>query len=375
MEEWASQHQGMAVLIAALVSSVVGGICTWWLTRNSQSKVMGSQAATVDLLKGQLRQANQERASVEAKHTRLTEKLEHSEAELTGKLGTCEKHLADAKKIVRKYESVRAKLENSHVVRTYRQPVVLVGPKDVGKTSLLLQWHAPWDTTESIPHTQAHRSQEVPIHDLLEPLTEPHFADPDLLVEVESHLVLKVHDFPGELNGQKSIREVVIEETRSLRRQTRRSLGVVLILMFDAEEAHTGIKDKTQEYYNGDLFKGLRELVSTGQANLERLILVFNKYDKLRQHFPAEIGDQELLNLCIERFTPIFKLLRGACSPQKVCEVLTVLSREEMRFKNRGAPIVLGEAARAFVEAFTDGAAVKQIFGSPASTRAAEKFF
>src|SRR5687768_12286125 len=56
-----------------------------------------------------------------------------------------------------KYEAVKQRLEASFVVREYIQPVILVGPRAVGKTSLLVQWHAPWDHSRLNP-TQAHNT-------------------------------------------------------------------------------------------------------------------------------------------------------------------------------------------------------------------------
>lgn len=104
----------------------------------------------------------------------------------------------------------------------------------------------------------------VPIYDFKLEKTEPHFADPEILTNVHVHLKLKVHDFPGELSQQKHIVEQTKQETLSLRQSTGKNLGIVLICMFDAEEAARGLSDDTYAYYNGELFSNLREFIAYG---------------------------------------------------------------------------------------------------------------
>ena len=355
MENWFSQHQTLVVIICTLITSVVTGLCTWLLTRNSQS-------STNNLLTEQLGQIKQERESLKKKNQEANERLR-----------TTELRVNDLQTIAKKYEEIRANLQGSAVVRTYRQPVLLVGPRLVGKTSLLMQWHAPW-VISRLDRTQTHKTGDVPVYDYIEKNKEPHFAAPDLLVPAHSHLVLKVHDFPGEEKAQKLIRNIAIEETQNLQKQSKSNLGIVLICMFDAEEAAIGISKETKQYYNGELFRELRALVTHSQIHLERLILVFNKYDGLRAHFKEDVDDKELIRLCVEKFDPTYDLLHNVCNPEKVCEVFTVLSREEMHLKNRGAPIILGEAARAFVRTFAGREAEAKIIEQPATTYAAEKF-
>jgi hypothetical protein len=364
--EFISEHQWAITIIAAVLTNIVTVIGTWWLSKNYQS-------TQISLLTNQLDQTKKNKDELENANKSLKGNLTSTESQLKEKLNKITEQLSEANKIVEKYKKVRAKLENSSIVKVYYQPVVLVGPRNVGKSSLLLQWHAPWETHKPL-HNQRLKTSDVPIFDIVQSLKEPHFAEPELSVDVKLHLILRVYDFPGELSAQQEVREIIIDETQNLRYQTQRRLGVVLILMFDAEEAYTGISDRTRDYYDGDLFNELRELVSSGQVYLERLILVFNKYDKLRQHFPNSIHDEELLKKCIAAFYPVYKPLRRACNYEKVCEVFTILDRDEMRYKNRGAPIVKGEAARAFVEAFAGREALGRISDQAASTYSSEKF-
>src|SRR5205807_8816133 len=102
------------------------------------------------------------------------------------KLKSVEKEVTNLKGVAQKLEDVRGKLRTSAVVRTYRQPVILVGPRKVGKTSLQMQWHAPWITSR-LDRTQTHYKSEVPVYDFREEDKEPHFADPEISVPVHTH--------------------------------------------------------------------------------------------------------------------------------------------------------------------------------------------
>ncbi|HET9228751.1 MAG TPA: hypothetical protein VFR31_18875 [Thermoanaerobaculia bacterium] len=211
-----------------------------------------------------------------------------------------------------------------------------------------MQWHAPWDHGR-LEASVRERTVEVPVYDHAGGEAEPHFADESILVPVEKHLLLKVHDFPGEPHLQKKVREVAERETLELREQTGKNLGIVVVCMFDAEEAHTGISTETSAYYNGELFRELRALVTFRKVAIERLILVFNKYDRLRSHVAGSVSDESLLQRCLDRYEDIFKLLSGTCHSDRICECFTVLGREDLMPQSQGATIVLGEAARHFV--------------------------
>lgn len=104
------------------------------------------------------------------------------------------------------------------------------------------------------------------------------------------------------------------------------------------------------------------------------MILVFNKYDLLLKHRP-HLDEDGLLRLCFQSYKPIISLLRGICNPARVCEVSTILDRKNMARNNRGAPIVMGEATRAFVESIAGTKVVQQIVKDSASNKAGPMFF
>jgi GTPase SAR1 family protein len=294
--------------------------------------------------------------------------------ELTSKMTLFQREVKRLGSFETKYNLVKSRLKASSVVRDYYQPVILVGPKFVGKSSLLAQWHTPWNHSR-LKATQTHNISTVPIYDFRQSKVEPHFADSEILTDVHIHLKLNVHDFPGELAAQKSIVKQAVDETSNLRQKTNKPLGVVLICILNAEEAaNTTLSQKTIDYYNGDLFSNLRTLVSHNQVGIERLILVFNKYDLLKEKYPNN-DDKFLLNKCLEFFETVISPLRGTCNPEKVCEVFTVLSRGEDVIPNsRGASIVMGEAARNFVNSMAGDEAVKEVVKENATTYSARFF-
>ncbi len=271
-----------------------------------------------------------------------------------------ESKITNLEKISAKYNEVRKKLSDSYVVRTYELPVILLGPREVGKTSLMYQLHTPW--TEEIPEPSVkHKYCVIPIYDHTLDYTEPHFADTSINAKVKAHLNLKIHDFPGENENQEYIKRLVIEETQNLRAAANRNIGVVLVLMFDAQEVLTDIKVTTNKYYNGELFKSLRGLVQQGQIDIDRIIIVFNKYDKLKAAMP-HISDNELLQQCVRKYSFVFSGLTNVCNPEKVCEIATIFDMENIHINNKGASVVKGEMARAFVAAFIGRAKAQEHF-------------
>jgi hypothetical protein len=337
--DWLDTTAGLVGAICAVLGALVA-----WLAQREQTAVNNR------LLTGQMEQTKknweQEKIKLGEERETLRRQLEQSQRQAS----TLSTQVNELNQIKERYLAVRARLEKSFEVRTYRQPVLLVGPRLVGKTSLLTQWHAPWDHSH-LDRTQTIKTCEVPVFSFTEVDKDRHFADPDIFVSIETQLILRVHDFPGEPSSQKAILETVKSEMQALRSESRKNLGLVIVCMFDAEEATTGISKETREYYNGELFRDLRSLVTFREVELERLIFVFNKCDRLRQK-STKVGDRELLELCIEKFDYIFATMRTFCNRDKVCEVFTILSREELLFKNQGATIVKGEAARGLVQAF-----------------------
>jgi GTPase SAR1 family protein len=336
-----------SVIVSALISSLFSGGIAWKAAKSD----IGQKNS---LFAEQLRDSSQ--------------KIDR----LTSELNTTKRKVSSLSDFEKRYREVRKKLQASSVVREYIQPVILVGPRAVGKTSLLTQWHAPWDHSR-LQATQTHKISTVPIYDFNRDNTEPHFADPDILTDVHVHLKLRVHDFPGELSYQANIIDQTIQETIDLRKSTGKNLGIILICLFDAEEVDKGLSQTTIDYYNGELFSNLRELVNYKEIKIERLIIVFNKYDLLKKNH-SDKDDKILLELCLKTFKPLISSFRGFCNPERVCEIFTTLGREDMSLNNRGSSTVMSESARKFVETMAGFEAAQEVIKEKATTYAAPMF-
>lgn len=353
-------------IIVTVGAAVAGGLVTFAAGKNSREAHITTLQATVG-------NKNREIEELKRQRTAETEELKKARARVESELAACRARLTGAQKLADRYGQVKSRLEASSVVHSLAQPVVLVGPRFVGKSSLLMQWHAPWNHSPLLP-TPERRTAEVPVHDFQSDRREPHFADPEISVPVTVHLKLKVHDFPGELAMQSAVRSTIVDETAALREATSLNLGVVLICMFDASEAIGTVSRTTQEYYNGELFQNLRGLVAHSKVHIDRLILVFNKFDLYRAQRGGSHSTEDLQRECIGKLSSLYGLLRGAINPERVCEVFTILDRERMAQNNQGALIVLGEAARHFVEGVAGRQTAKEILKADATRFAAEYF-
>jgi hypothetical protein len=331
----------LLLALTGVVSAIAAAIVTAVrVRRRERTRLQYHLAATLEDLQSQLRDAKSERQDAVAA-------LDEARAESK----SLKKHLKKLRHTTDRFKEVKDLLGKSILVRTFHQPVLVVGPQYVGKTSLVKQWQAPWDHSV-IQGTTTHRVCEVPILTFEEPDRVPHHAVPEVDVRVRTQLALRLHDFPGEVKAQQLISNLIREETARLRSKTKKDLGVVVICLFDAEEAHLGVRSSTSQYYNGELFRELRHLVAGDTVRLEKLILVFNKYDLLRAHYPREATDQELLELCRRSFADTCEPLRRVVNPERVCEVFTILGLGDLPGSGLGGNYVKGEAARAFVEAF-----------------------
>jgi hypothetical protein len=217
----------LAILGTNIVTNLINTLVTTLIARNRWA---ADEAA--------LEQAREQLSRVKAERENLARELEEAKKRL-------------------------GKLEKRRQIFTYRQPVLLIGPRAVGKTSLMHHWHVPWDASEASA-TYLHQTCDVPVYD--HHTDPPANGHPGSQAPSTFHLVLRVHDFPGELRAQQMVAKLARDETVRLREGSKCNLGAVLICMFDAEEAHIGIRPETQQYYNGDLFRTLREMHPELQA-------------------------------------------------------------------------------------------------------------
>ena len=327
-----------------ILSVIISGILTWIITKESLGTQLSNLKSTLNRTEEQLKIIKESKQKLVTSETNLKKNLTQE--------------IAKSKTLDEKYTNIREKLQNSRIVNNFYQTVVLCGPRSVGKTSLMMQLHAPWDYSKLSP-TIKHRRASFPVC-TQEGDKIPHFADSSIKVKSKSTVSLDIHDFPGELSYQKRILEFLNDEAD-------KDFGIVLICMFDAEEAYSGISKSTDEYYNGDLFKQLRKLISF-KLEIVRLIFVFNKFDILKTKFPSK-DNSELLDKCIKEYSQILRLFSGIVNPEKVCEILTILGREDIMIENMGATIVKGEASREIIKKVLGNHLLTDIIEKPATTK------
>ena len=323
-----------------LAAALLGALASFILGRRSAKSELGQRNA---LLSGRLEDRDEEIA-------KLNQMLERATAD-RDRFAPFEK----------KYQDVAEKLRASAVIHEYAQPVLLVGPRFVGKSSLLQQWYSPWDT-EPISSTDDYRVSMVPVFDISNFKSEPHFADKDIMTDVDAHLKLRVYDFPGERSFQEIIGEKASHETQALRQKSGVKLGVVIICMFDAKDVMDGISQATREYYNGELFANLTTTVTMRKIKIERLILLFNKVDLAEATYPS-LGEKEILKRCVERTRRLIEPIRNATQNDKIFKLATALTLETGN-STRGSSQVLGEAAVGLVAALAGEEAAADFYSA-----------
>jgi len=343
-------------LLVPIISSVGSVIGTLLITHLLNK---GKLSRELNILNTQLEDQIKKRKSLEEQFKKCSTDLQD-----------CKTIIDSLNKIKLKYNDMNSILSKSSVVRTLLQPVIIMGPRGAGKTSLVLQLHAPW-IHDKLKGSIDHSHSEVPIFDFVEHDLISHFANPELKVQLNTHLMLDMHDFPGDIAAQTQIKEVILEQAHEIKHKTNKNLGLVLICMFNSEESATKISETTLNYYNGDLFRHIKSFVIDNQVSIDRLILVFNHFDKLEKLTPT-LSLHELSQKCLEKFQPIYNDLNRICNKEKVCEVFTVLGGDDILLENRGANMVKGECSRKFISFFVDKIKVEEIIPESATNNASK---
>lgn len=318
------------------------------------SILLSGSAAVIPVLAAKVRRSVSDARAAEGDRDKLTDQYNELARRHNRLLAKVRELSAQSAQL----EKYRARLRHDGIVEHYMQPVVLVGPRGVGKSSLLRYWRSPWEVTPTSPTFRRERV-DVPVCMLPNIETRVHPDDPELVVPIHANLMLRVHDFAGEVEAQRMVSQVLMEETRLLRQTSHRELGVVVICMFDAAEAVSGIQHETRKYYNGELFGRLRGLVSEQAVSVERLILVFNKVDNLRLACESHYTDEDILRECMTYFLGTFPDLHYVCNEGRMRTMLTMLNSLDGHDRVRGASGVLGEASRPIVEAYDANLALR----------------
>jgi GTPase SAR1 family protein len=232
---------------------------------------------------------------------------------------------------------IAEKLQHMKLIYSHNQPVLLCGPRKVGKTSLAKRLYSPWERVEIAP-TRIISKCEVPVINLD---CDEFVEHPAMRINVrqEKAVSLHIYDVPGELKLQEDI-------IHTLTNKMEKSYGVVMIFMFDASELD-GITPETREYYNGDLFQQLRSLQAS-RINIVRIILVFNKFDILQEKYRND-SVNDLIRKCSDKFSRLLDPIHDAVNPEKICEVASILESTNKNNINMGDSLIKGEASREII--------------------------
>ena len=143
------------------------------------------------------------------------------------------------------------------------------------------------------------------------------------------------------------------EETAAFWEGTGRRVGVVIVCVFDAEEMHRGFQPATRAYYESPSFKQLHRYVIREKVHVERLVVVFNKIDRLRAKYP-NLSHLDLREECRRFFEPYYHDLIEQCElpGDRVHFEVTMLDSDAQVDGTLNAPRVLDHCARSIVTLF-----------------------
>lgn len=252
--------------------------------------------------------------------------------------------VAELTRKIEQYADSYEEFDGATLLRTYSQPVVLIGPRNVGKTSLLYRWMTEPITESPFP-TATHTTTQVPVVTVDQEEVRADFWKTQPRFPGMVHLAVRVWDTPGEVHAQKLVRQACVTETVRTRNEFSADLGVVIICMFNAEDAYRGLSGSTREYYNDAFFRSLYESIMTGAIAVHKVILIFNKIDLLREYHPMA-SDDELRVLCLESLGEVLEPFSKLCRPDRFfVMVSTILPDNEGRL-HMGPAQALIEAIR-----------------------------
>lgn len=323
-------------------ATILAGILTAIIGSNRNKKHRDEKDDQIEALKAKIQGLKVETEALKKKFSEKQKEVEDRDREIS---------------------EIRNVLQRQTLIDQRSQYVLLCGPRDVGKTCLAQRLHAPWDNAKIAP-TAVVRQMEVPVINLEADDLVFHPAMKTIRVKKEINISLRIFDFPGEEALQKNILRVLTEDT------TESPYGVVLIFMFDASEIDN-ISEATEKYYNGDLFKHLKDLQSS-QIKIVRIILVFNKFDKLKEIYPNK-SVKNLIRECSDKFNRVLRPIHGAVNSEKVCEIASILQEKNPTKENMGASMIKGEAARVIVKRIAPES-VDSVIIESASTNSAKYF-
>lgn len=170
-----------------------------------------------------------------------------------------------------KFEDIKEYGKNTQIIDYVYLDLVLLGPRDSGKTSVTKLWTKAWSDIRFLSPTEEWETCEISIFDM----GKSEFFDG--LFETTrvktTELRLRIHDYPGE----DRFRLQALEKIPQLERP-------VLLLFFDVQANSSDVIDiTTNNNYYSRVFMDAIERSSEVYRRVGKVIIVFNKQDSLPQ--------------------------------------------------------------------------------------------
>ncbi len=171
-----------------------------------------------------------------------------------------------------KVERMRQYARDAHKIDYVYQDIVLLGPRNAGKTRVAELWRTPWFDSSKLQPTTHWQLYESSIADIGSETKRDDLFEVDRVHDLV--LRVKLHDYPGERHYQID----ALKKLPSLK-------NAALLLLFDLDANEDGeIKrkpiDDNHAYYSKYFAETLENTENITQ-NLSEVIVVFNKIDLL----------------------------------------------------------------------------------------------
>lgn len=199
-------------------------------------------------------------------------------------------------------------------IKAYNINVLLIGPTDVGKSSLMRQWNSSWE--ESNPSaTTTVKEKVVPIYKSENRHTFKHsIFGVDCMRKAEVNF--NVFDFPGE----KDKRHYIIQKLKNITENAYEKPTTAIVILFDTAEDNMTNLDM---YFDNEFFDQLKELIVYENLTINSVVFVFNKIDKITKDFSDINNLKEVTKRKFNKYTE--KILEYFNKGTKIHRTFTAL--------------------------------------------------
>ena len=328
--------------ITITISAIIGLVAAVYAYRSSKirdASVVSAATISSDYLKEKYDANEEELRKTKERNRRIEIELRDTLEE--------NKHLANT------LTHLKEKMQNSEVVSEVYYPVVLVGGRDSGKSSLRHHWGASWQVNAVEP-TQVVSSVNIPVYDFVKDTRRPHPWADDVLVLEKVHLYLRTYDFPGEIINQKDILKVAERETQRIASEYKRQIGMCMLIMIDSSAMiDPATENETKNYFSSPGYLDLCDRIRSEAIAIDRVVVMYNKADKLRSQY-GHFDDRALLSECDSK---LGHFVRDTLPTNiMMFRVLSILGSEsKIPSKGLGASEAMGHCARRYIEVVKDG--------------------